>query len=179
MVQCQCIKTDGKKCTREVSTKAGDNHMYCWQHQKCPTGLTGSTGPTGKLPKPVEIELKSEMKYPNLAKWIKNNVFKGGHFNTGYEYLPDKFYDELGAKAFGYIIKTEYMYDFWAVILNISPFPSWIKNPEQLDGIYEEMQDNDNGKLIYELRAAFEKDGGRLPYSKDIYTKDDQPFTNR
>lgn len=164
MVQCQCIKTDGKKCTREVSTKVGDNHMYCWQHQKCQTG---------KLTKPAEIKLKSEMKFPNLAQWIKNNLFKGG-LNNGYEYLPDKFYDELGYKAYKYIeTKTQYMYDFWDVILHISPFPAWIEKPSQLDYIYELMQKNDT--FIYELRVAFEKDGGHLPYSKDIYTEDDLP----
>src|SRR5437899_12480604 len=35
MVQCQCLKANGQKCTREASTKAGDNPLFCWQHQKC------------------------------------------------------------------------------------------------------------------------------------------------
>lgn len=35
MVNCQCLKSDGHPCTRTGSSKAGDNPLYCWQHQKC------------------------------------------------------------------------------------------------------------------------------------------------
>ena len=35
MVNCSCIKTDGKPCTRSSSTKPKDNPKFCWQHQNC------------------------------------------------------------------------------------------------------------------------------------------------
>ena len=35
MTNCQCMKKDGKKCTRDASTKPNTNHIYCWQHQNC------------------------------------------------------------------------------------------------------------------------------------------------
>lgn len=35
MAICQCIKANGQQCTREVSTKIGTNHNFCWQHQNC------------------------------------------------------------------------------------------------------------------------------------------------
>lgn len=41
MVQCQCIKSDGKQCTRDASTKKADNPLFCWQHQKCTKLATG------------------------------------------------------------------------------------------------------------------------------------------
>lgn len=34
MVRCQCIKLDGRECSREASGK-GSNPQYCWQHQQC------------------------------------------------------------------------------------------------------------------------------------------------
>src|SRR5438128_1221392 len=37
MVRCQCYKHDGRKCSRNASTKVGDNPLFCWQHQKCQT----------------------------------------------------------------------------------------------------------------------------------------------
>lgn len=33
MSVCQSLKIDGTKCTRGISTKVGDNPLYCWQHQ--------------------------------------------------------------------------------------------------------------------------------------------------
>lgn len=35
--KCQCITSKGVRCTRSPSTKPGDNHSFCWQHQKCKT----------------------------------------------------------------------------------------------------------------------------------------------
>lgn len=35
MTKCLCIKNDGKKCTRNASTKPDTNPNFCWQHQKC------------------------------------------------------------------------------------------------------------------------------------------------
>ena len=32
---CQCVTKGGKRCTRATSTKPGDNHNFCWQHQNC------------------------------------------------------------------------------------------------------------------------------------------------
>lgn len=48
MTQCQCIKSDGKQCSRDASTKAGMNPLYCWQHQNCTTPTSGLS-----LQKPV------------------------------------------------------------------------------------------------------------------------------
>ena len=175
MAQCQCLKANGVKCTRDVSLKPGNNSLYCWQHQNCSTQskkkIPLKIKPKKVVPQSTEKVDKSAKKCPHLSQWIKMNIFKGGQ-NNGWQHLPDKFYDELGCIAFGYIeTKTKYMYDFWDVILHISPFPAWIEQPWKLDQIYDLMQKDD--KLIYELREAFEKDGGHLPYSKDIYTEDD------
>jgi hypothetical protein len=43
MAICQCIKNNGQKCTRETSTKIGDNSKFCWQHQKCNNIYGGET----------------------------------------------------------------------------------------------------------------------------------------
>lgn len=64
MTICSCIKTDGKRCTRVISTKAGDNPLYCWQHQKCKnieaikteTVVKPRAIPIATLPKSVPIE---------------------------------------------------------------------------------------------------------------------------
>lgn len=50
MPTCQCIKPDGKQCTREASTKPDQNHIFCWQHQNC-TKLAGASLPP--LPTPL------------------------------------------------------------------------------------------------------------------------------
>lgn len=43
MNECQCISKNNKKCTREASTKKGDNPKFCWQHQQCANILAGKT----------------------------------------------------------------------------------------------------------------------------------------
>lgn len=42
-MQCQCLKTDGKPCTRDGSKKSGDNPLFCWQHQNCKSKITTPT----------------------------------------------------------------------------------------------------------------------------------------
>ena len=34
-VQCLCLKSNGKQCTRNVSNKQGYDIRFCWQHQNC------------------------------------------------------------------------------------------------------------------------------------------------
>lgn len=51
MPTCNCIKSDGKKCTMPASVKSDQNHLFCWQHQNCTKLASGSkVAPT--LPKP-------------------------------------------------------------------------------------------------------------------------------
>lgn len=35
MAICQCLKSDGKPCTREISRKSNHDARFCWQHQNC------------------------------------------------------------------------------------------------------------------------------------------------
>src|SRR6185503_15977718 len=39
MPRCQCIKNDGKQCSRDASIKSGQDDRFCWQHQKCSSPL--------------------------------------------------------------------------------------------------------------------------------------------
>jgi hypothetical protein len=49
MPQCQCLTNCGTQCNKTASTKAGQNPLYCWQHQKCQKStkdqLSKSRGP--------------------------------------------------------------------------------------------------------------------------------------
>jgi hypothetical protein len=61
MVQCQCLKGDGKQCTRDASVKPGDNPHFCWQHQKCKNvngELPVQPGPLQMTAEPVQIKVK-------------------------------------------------------------------------------------------------------------------------
>jgi hypothetical protein len=62
---CQCITKSGSRCTRLASTKPGDNHYFCWQHQKCST-------PIGLVEEPVEpvenVEIPPEPSSPVKQK---------------------------------------------------------------------------------------------------------------
>jgi hypothetical protein len=50
---CQCIKADGKQCTRSVSTKSNHDNKYCWQHQSCSKSVGSKvTIPMKKTPSP-------------------------------------------------------------------------------------------------------------------------------
>jgi hypothetical protein len=58
MTRCICYKSDGSQCTRETSTKAGQNPLYCWQHQKCAKSAPSTEKKTRqttekKLPNPI------------------------------------------------------------------------------------------------------------------------------
>jgi len=35
MPRCLCLINKGTECTRDASTKKGDDTRFCWQHQKC------------------------------------------------------------------------------------------------------------------------------------------------
>ena len=53
MSQCQCLKSDGQRCTREISTKSGNNNnKFCWQHQKTTELLMKGGGSCLQLYKP-------------------------------------------------------------------------------------------------------------------------------
>lgn len=43
MVQCQCIKRDGKQCIRSAGAGINRNPLYCWQHQQA-SGLQQGSG---------------------------------------------------------------------------------------------------------------------------------------
>ena len=63
MTICACLKPDGKQCTREVSTKAGTNHNFCWQHQNCKNIKSN----IADIPKPIILPIsspKKEIKVP-------------------------------------------------------------------------------------------------------------------
>ena len=61
---CQCLKTDGKKCTRSVSKKVGDNINYCWQHQNClkPAAIVPAIGKKKPIKKKQPIKKKKPIK---------------------------------------------------------------------------------------------------------------------
>jgi len=67
--RCICQKTDGSQCTREVSMKPNDNHLFCWQHQKCKNFFEQSKEMAG--PKKTPISKKSPTipkKSPTIPK---------------------------------------------------------------------------------------------------------------
>ena len=52
MVRCQCLKIDGMQCSRDGSSKTGQNPNYCYQHQNCKLNITQK--------KPAKIPLKKK-----------------------------------------------------------------------------------------------------------------------
>lgn len=42
MIACACFRTNGQRCSREVSRVPGLNPLFCWQHQHCVSHLTES-----------------------------------------------------------------------------------------------------------------------------------------
>ena len=58
--QCQCIKSDLQKCSRQASKVDGTNPNYCWQHQLSPLDLHASRRLT-QLSGPISFYL-----YPNI-----------------------------------------------------------------------------------------------------------------
>ena len=62
MTKCQCLKADGKQCTRDGSTKSGHNPFYCWQHQSCKSAGAGVVmAPPRPAPKKPSEEKKSSL----------------------------------------------------------------------------------------------------------------------
>ena len=55
MGKCQCLKSNGQQCTRQASSKTGQDQKYCWQHQKCIKPISTSTLPpiTSSIPIPT------------------------------------------------------------------------------------------------------------------------------
>jgi hypothetical protein len=81
MAICQCLKVDGKPCTREAGTKSGQNPSYCWQHQSCKS----STQVTKKIqtPQKIQVPQKTQKVEPAPIKTLP-------HFNDNYvKGLPD------------------------------------------------------------------------------------------
>lgn len=110
MVICTCIKSDGKKCTREVSNKPGENHKFCWQHQKCKKIYNNDSINTIKtpnvmilpiipppiipLPKPVVLlkttNVSSGNKPSNVYKFVKNEILNNRGSVDKIKELTDK-----------------------------------------------------------------------------------------
>jgi hypothetical protein len=58
---CQCLKNNGKQCTRKASQKTGQNSSFCWQHQKClPDHIVTTTKPQ------LSHEQKIEKEYEDM-----------------------------------------------------------------------------------------------------------------
>src|SRR5437016_10755421 len=77
MVQCQCLKSNGKQCTRDASIKLGDNSLFCWQHQKCQKSVE-PIPPTIKKPLPLKVTKEpiplKVVTEPVLPKVIKKPI---------------------------------------------------------------------------------------------------------
>jgi hypothetical protein len=59
MVQCQCIKADGKtQCSRQAAANKPDKR-FCWQHQSC-YNIVGSTAVTKKQVSKKQITKKKQ-----------------------------------------------------------------------------------------------------------------------
>ncbi len=48
MTKCLCLKNDGKRCTRNITAKSGQDAQFCWQHQKCQNIATITSQETKK-----------------------------------------------------------------------------------------------------------------------------------
>ena len=88
MSVCNCTKADGKRCTRQASTKVGHNSLYCWQHQVCikPYGLPPS------IPIPVSPEHKDDESLPDPVLLPSASDYKETQSETN---LDEMFEDEL------------------------------------------------------------------------------------
>lgn len=80
MTLCNCLKTDGKQCTRDASTKKGDNPLFCWQHQKCKTTISMITShepePLKKKRITEETIKKPEPKEPVKKKQVGEETIR-------------------------------------------------------------------------------------------------------
>lgn len=86
MAICQCLKADGKPCSREGSSKAGHNSIFCWQHQACKTpagqlNQAKQVNQTAQKTQKVQKKQKTQKaQKPEPAKIIKILP----HFNDKY-----------------------------------------------------------------------------------------------
>ena len=102
MTICQCIKTDGKQCSREAKTES----QYCWQHQKC----SQVTKKLPEIPKSTEKITSTIDKNPKPTKLINDFIEKTkklSYTNQFYnwplaeKYISDRLYqtyDDLSRK---------------------------------------------------------------------------------
>lgn len=56
METCKCKKKNGDQCTRIASSKQGQNHEYCWQHQHCDQSIIPIVPPTVKSPDKIKTK---------------------------------------------------------------------------------------------------------------------------
>jgi len=73
MTRCQCIKVDGKQCTRDAKT----NSVYCWQHQKCKNIFNQSTQGINIKEQEIEklkIKQKTEKQVAEKLKAEKEKI---------------------------------------------------------------------------------------------------------
>lgn len=79
--RCLCLthNSKGRQCTRNTSTKVGDNHSYCWQHQKCRTDVdtikSASTSVSASvtiqhLPLFVVYKYINQTDYPSKIRFV-------------------------------------------------------------------------------------------------------------
>ena len=72
MTRCQCQKHDGYQCTRDSSTKKGDNPLFCWQHQNCKKSIeTQKVKQLGETPIAPPLSFEHSMGltgYPRIKK---------------------------------------------------------------------------------------------------------------
>jgi hypothetical protein len=79
MAICQCLKADGKPCSREGSTKTGHNSIFCWQHQVCktPAGQVNKAKQISQTTQKVQKVQKIQKAEPVAKKQLP-------HFNDKY-----------------------------------------------------------------------------------------------
>ena len=68
MVRCKCLKTDGKQCSRDASTKVGHNSIYCWQHQMCKKSIGEKIPIEKKHNQTIEKQAVVKPKLPYFKK---------------------------------------------------------------------------------------------------------------
>jgi hypothetical protein len=68
MVRCECLKKDGKQCTRQASVNPNQKSQCCWQHQNCLKNISKSNNTNKKKP---QIHKKQVKNKPVLNKQVK------------------------------------------------------------------------------------------------------------
>lgn len=108
--------------------------------------------------------------YPNLTKFIKDNIFNSVNIKDSKE--MDSLYEELAKKVYKKFKKIQCMYDIIDIIINISPLPDYLLNSDISDDLHDDEDIRNNFRKAFENDVKLNGDDFKLPFSELKFTEE-------